>query len=396
MSARRKVCIVVASRANYGRIKAVLQAVRAHPALELQLIVGASALLERFGRAIDVIRADGFEPNATVYLVIEGETPVTMAKSTGLAIIELATIFENLKPDIVLTVADRYETMATAVASAYMNIPLAHTQGGEVTGSIDESVRHAITKLAHVHFPTTEMSRERLIRMGEDPARIFMTGCPSIDAIASIDLTIPKDFFARTGVGGPIDPGSRYLLVVQHPVTTEYEEAAAQVDGTIEAIRRLKHPTVWLWPNVDAGSDVISKRLRVFRERERPAYLHLYRNFSVEDYARVMASSGCVVGNTSSSLREGAFLGAPAVNIGTRQQGRERAGNVIDVDYSADAIERAIRFQLSNGRYPQSTLYGDGKAAARIAEHLATVPLKPIQKALSYDFSSFPGIPTTR
>lgn len=396
MSARRKVCIVVASRANYGRIKAVLQAVRDHPALELQLIVGASALLERFGRAIDVIRADGFEPNATVYLVIEGETPVTMAKSTGLAIIELATIFENLKPDIVLTVADRYETIATAVASAYMNIPLAHTQGGEVTGSIDESVRHAITKLAHIHFPTTEVSRERLIRMGEDPARIFTTGCPSVDAIASLDLAIPKDFFARTGVGGPIDPASRYLLVLQHPVTTEYEEAAAQIDATIEAIRRLKHPTVWLWPNVDAGSDVISKRLRVFREHEHPAYLYLCKNFSVENYARVMASAGCVVGNSSSGIREGAFLGAPTVNIGTRQQGRERAGNVIDVECNADAIERAIRFQLSNGRYPQSTLYGDGKAAERIAEHLATVPLKPIQKTLSYDFSSFPGIPTTR
>lgn len=386
VSSKRKVCVVVASRANYARIKAVLHAIRAYPDLELQLIVAASALLYRFGRAIEVILADGFEPNATVYLVVEGETPVTMAKSTGLAIIELATIFENLKPDIVLTVADRYETLATGVAAAYMNIPLAHTQGGEVTGSIDESVRHAVTRLAHIHFVATELARERLIRMGEDPARVFMTGCPSIDAIAPIDMTLPQDFFIRTGVGAPIDPSSRYLLVVQHPVTTEYEETARQIDATIEAIRRLKHPTVWLWPNVDAGSDVISKRLRMLREHERPDYLHLYRNFSVEDFARVMNTAGCMVGNTSASLREGAFLGVPAVNIGTRQQGRERAENVIDAPHDPDKIEQAIRFQLSNGRYPRSTLYGDGKAAGRIAEHLATVPLKPIQKTLSSEF----------
>lgn len=381
---RRKICIVVASRANYGRIKAVLQAVRAHPRLELQLVVGASALLERFGRVIDVIRSDGFEPDETVYLVVEGETPVTMAKSTGLAIIELATIFQKLQPDIVLTVADRYETLATAVAASYMNIALAHTQGGEVTGSIDESVRHAITKLAHIHFPATDLSRERLLKMGEDPDRVFTTGCPSIDAIASIDLALSEGIFTHTGVGGPIDPKSRYLLVLQHPVTTEYEEVGSQIDATIEAIRRLAHPTVWLWPNVDAGSDIISKRLRVFREHSRPEYLHLYRNFPVEDYARVMNAAGCVVGNTSSSLREGAYLGTPTVNIGTRQQGRERAANVIDVPYQADAIEQAIRLQLSNGRYPSSKLYGDGRASSRIAEHLATVPVTPLQKKLSY------------
>ena len=170
----RKVCIVVNSRANYARIKSVMHAVRSHPDLALQLIVGASALLYRFGSAIDVVRSDGFEPVATCHMVIEGDTPATMAKSTGLGIVELTTIFEKLAPDIVLTVADRYETLATAVSASYMNIPLAHTQGGEVTGSIDESVRHAITKFAHIHFPATHLSRPNYLeRMGEDPTRIF-------------------------------------------------------------------------------------------------------------------------------------------------------------------------------------------------------------------------------
>ena len=203
---KRKICVVVASRANYGRIKSVLKAIDEHPQLQLQLVVSASALLERFGKVVNIIERDGFKIEAKVYIVIEGETPTTMAKSTGLAIVELSTIFENLKPDIVLTVADRYETMATAIAASYMNIPLAHTQGGEVTGSIDESVRHAVTKLAHVHFPSTELSRQRLIKMGEAPENVYLTGCPSLDIINDLDFSMDSDFFEKyTGVGARID-----------------------------------------------------------------------------------------------------------------------------------------------------------------------------------------------
>src|SRR4029079_6719023 len=175
---KRKICVVVNSRANYGRIKTVMRAVTEHPKLELQLIVGASALLHRFGSVIDVIRADGFEPTAVVHSMVEGETPTTMAKSTGLGILELASQFENIKPDVVLTVADRFETISTAIAASYMNIPVAHTQGGEVTGSIDESVRHAITKLSPFQFPATELAARRVVAMGEDPAWVFNVGCP--------------------------------------------------------------------------------------------------------------------------------------------------------------------------------------------------------------------------
>src|SRR5947207_13677681 len=205
---RRTVCVVVNSRANYGRIKSVLAAIRARPDLELQLILGASALLYRFDNGRQIIEAGGFTPTATVYTIVEGETPTTMEKSTGLAILELATLFENLKPDIVLTVADRFETMATAVAASYMNIPLAHTQGGEVTGSIDESVRHAVTKLAHLHFPATEASARRVLAMGEDPETVHMLGCPSIDLVAQTDLGLREDALNEFGgVGSPIDAG---------------------------------------------------------------------------------------------------------------------------------------------------------------------------------------------
>ena len=257
---KRRVCVVVNSRANYGRIKSVLQAVRKTPDLELKLIVGASALLYRFGEVNKVLKADGFEANATVYSIVEGETPTTMAKSTGLAIMELATQFENLKPDVVITVADRFETMATAVAASYMNIPLAHTQGGEVTGSIDESVRHAVTKLSHLHFAATERAAEYVIRMGEDPETVHWTGCPAIDVIAGIDLSLPEDIFVRyMGVGPDIDPEKPYIVVLQHPVTTEWKEGQQQVEETLYAIEAMRMQTVWLWPNVDAGSDRVSK-----------------------------------------------------------------------------------------------------------------------------------------
>lgn len=383
----RTVGVVVNSRANYGRIKSVLTAIQARPDLELQLIVGASALLYRFGNVRQIIERDGFTPAATVYTIVEGETPTTMAKSTGLGILELATLFENLKPDIVLTVADRFETMATAVAASYMNIPLAHTQGGEVTGSIDESVRHAVTKLAHLHFPATERAADNLIRMGEDPATVFCTGCPSIDIVAGLDLSLPRDIFkSYLGVGAEIDPGRPYLVVLQHPVTTEYGRGLEQINETLKAVTAFGMQTVWLWPNVDAGSDDISKGLRMYREKHHPANLHFYRNFAVEDYARLIDNAACLVGNSSSALREGAFLGVPAVNIGTRQQGREHGPNVVHVDYRADDILGGIRAQVAHGKYERSTLFGDGSAGKRIADVLATAPLS-VQKRLAYPTS---------
>lgn len=378
---KRKVCVVVASRANYGRIKSVLKAIEEHPDLELQLIVAASALLYRFGSVVDVIKKDGFRVNGTVYIIVEGENPSTMAKSTGLALIELATQFENLKPDIVLTVADRFETIATAIAASYMNIPVAHTQGGEITGSIDESVRHAITKLAHVHFTATDLSTKRLIRMGEDPSMIFQTGCPSLDNIGDIALSLDGVFERYGGTGAPIDPRKPYLVVLQHPVTTEYGKGFEQINETLKAVSELRMQTIWFWPNVDAGSDDISKGLRMFREKHNPDYIHFYRNFSVEDYACLVNNCACLVGNSSSAIREGAFLGVPAVNIGSRQAGRERGKNVIDADYSYKEICSAIKKQLAHGKYEQVYIYGDGKAGERIAGILAEIEVR-VQKRL--------------
>lgn len=380
----RKVCIVVASRANYGRIKSVLQAVKQHPELKLQVVVAASALLYRFGSVVDVMRADGFEPDATCHTVIEGNAPVTMAKSTGLGIIELATIFEGLNPDIVLTVADRYETLATAVAASYMNIPLAHTQGGEITGSIDESVRHAITKLAHIHFPASQRAAENVIRMGEDPKKVILTGCPAMDLLVDIDLKLPKDFFERGGGVGPIiDQAKPYMVVLQHPVTTEYGLGTTQIEATLNAVMKIGIQTVWLWPNVDAGSDDISKFLRTFREHNPSAPIHFFKNFTPENYARLIANCACLVGNSSSAIREGAFLGVPAVNIGSRQYGRECSSNVIHVQNDTKQIESAILTQLAHGHFEHSPIFGKGDAGYKIADALSHLNLC-IKKTLYY------------
>jgi UDP-hydrolysing UDP-N-acetyl-D-glucosamine 2-epimerase len=382
--AKAKVAVVVNSRANYGRIKSVLRAIKNHPDLELHLIVGASALLWRFGNVAEQIRADGFDVNAVVYSIVEGENPTTMAKSTGMGIMELATQFENARPDVVITVADRFETMATAIAASYMNIPLAHTQGGELTGSIDESVRHAITKLAHIHFPATEKAKKNIIRMGEAPEMVFLTGCPAMDIVADLDLTPTDDLLPRyKGVGPELDINQPYLVVLQHPVTTEYGSGMDQINETLKAVKSIHIQTVWLWPNVDAGSDDISKGLRMFRENEKPDYIHFYRHFSVEDYAKLIANCRCLVGNSSSGIREGSFLGVPSVDIGTRQAFRERGENCVNVDYNHKEIEEAVRSQMKSGPYPTNDLYGDGKAGERIADILAMVDIG-VQKRLMY------------
>jgi UDP-hydrolysing UDP-N-acetyl-D-glucosamine 2-epimerase len=268
-----------------------------------------------------------------------------------------------------------------------MNIPLAHTMGGEVTGTIDESIRHAITKLAHIHFPANQDSADRILRLGEEPHGVHVVGCPRIDLLAEVlangSPSLDAEWLDREGVGGHISTDEPFLLVSQHPVTTEYGQAEGQIAETLMALHDLRMPTVMLWPNVDAGSEDVSRGMRKFREAHNPEYIRFYKNFPVETYLRLMHSAACLVGNSSASIREGAFIGAPAVNIGSRQDGRERASNVIDVGHDRIAIAEAIRRQLKHGRYAPAHLYGDGQAGARIADILARTSLS-VQKRIQY------------
>jgi len=364
-----------------------MRAVKDHPDLRLQLVVGASALLDRFGSVVDVIEADGFTPDARVTMIVEGETPATMAKSTGLGLLELPTMFELLKPDVVVSVGDRFETMSTAIAAAYMNIPVAHTMGGEISGTIDESIRHAVTKLAHMHFPANKAAADRIIRMGEPPETVYAVGCPRIDLVSEIAHGrngIPhEEWLDREGVGAHVDVTKPFLLVNQHPVTTEYGQGKDQIRETLWALHELKMPTIMLWPNVDAGSEDIARGMRKFREHHKLEFIRFYKNFPVETYLRLMKSAACLIGNSSSSIREGAFLGTPAVNVGSRQDGRERGPNIIDAPYDRAAIADAVRRQVAHGPYVPAHIYGDGTAGVRIADVLARTPLH-VQKRIQY------------
>ena len=318
----KKICVVVASRANYGRVKYLMEAIKLNKNLELQLLVGASTLLERFGSAVEVIKADGFNPLRSLHYVLEGETLATQAKSTGLGIIELASAFDDLKPDMVVTVADRYETMATAIASTYQNIPLIHLQGGEVSGNIDDRVRHAITQLSDYHFVASQQSADRVISMGCDKDHVFNFGCPSMDVLNNIDLNLDNKLMKKyEGVGCEIDWEKKFILMVQHPVTTSYGQGYDQVIETLNALKELdRYQKVILWPNIDAGSDKVSKAIRIFREGNPQIDFGYFKNFSPEDYARVLNAAACCVGNSSSFIRECSFLGTPSVIIGDRQE----------------------------------------------------------------------------
>jgi UDP-hydrolysing UDP-N-acetyl-D-glucosamine 2-epimerase len=386
MNNKRTICVVVTARPSYSRIKTALSAIKAHPKLNLQLVVAGSALLDRYGSAVHYIEKDGFKIDEKVFMVLEGGNKTAMAKTTGLGVLELANVFYNLNPDAVITIADRFETIATTIAATYQNIPLIHIQGGEVTGNIDEKVRHANTKMADIHLVASEDAKKRVIKMGENPEMVFNTGCPSIDLAKEVSLNPELNFNPIDkygGVGEEVEWEKGYLVVMQHPVTTEYNLAREQVTITLKAIERLGLPTFWFWPNVDAGADGTSGGIRAFREKNNPENIHFFKNMEPDDFLKLIKNSMVLIGNSSVGIRESAFLGIPVVNIGTRQNRRQRGDNVEDVDYNTNQIIEAINKQIEHGSYKSSYIYGDGNAGSRIADILAELPLR-FHKTITY------------
>jgi UDP-hydrolysing UDP-N-acetyl-D-glucosamine 2-epimerase len=354
----RRVLAVVTARPSYSRIKSALVALRARSDVELLIVAAASALVTRFGRVVDEMRADGFDVAAEVSSVVEDDTLANSALSTGLLTIQLAGAFERLQPDVVVTVGDRHETLATATAASYQHIPLCHVQGGEVTGSIDDKVRNAVTQLADVHCVATDRAADNVMdqRDAINRARgvqnyVHVTGCPSIDLAAQLD----RDAWHSRAKQG--------VIVLQHPVTDEADEAYAQMVTTIRGVAH--QPLVsYFWPGEDAGGSAMCKALRMANARP-------VRNQPPLEFLRMLLGARVLVGNSSVGIRECSFLGVPVVNIGTRQRGRERGPNVIDVPHDVAAIREAVEWQVQHGPYESSTLYGDGHAGERIAAVLA-------------------------
>ncbi|MDP7365938.1 MAG: UDP-N-acetylglucosamine 2-epimerase [Candidatus Pacebacteria bacterium] len=371
---KRKICFVITSVIHYGRNKILLEELKKHKDVELQIIVGASALLSEYGDVLSTMKKDGFKCSAKIIMTLAGGSPVAMAKTAGIGITEFATVFENLEPDIVIIRGDRYEMLAVALAASYLNIPIAHIEGGDLSGTIDESVRHAITKLSHIHFSTNDLSKDRIIRMGEQSDFVFNVGSPDIEFIARKKYKAHNKLVNYFGVGDSVNIDKPYLLVLNHPVTTEYGKNRKHTLELLNAIHELNIPTIWFWPNVDAGTDEVSKAIRVFRENNNSKHIRFIKYLPPEEFTGLLKKTLCVVGNSSSGIKECSYLGIPAVNIGSRQNGRMRGNNVIDVSkHRKNDIKKAIRQQLKVGKYKQDNLYYKKNTGKTIAGVLAKI-----------------------
>jgi UDP-hydrolysing UDP-N-acetyl-D-glucosamine 2-epimerase len=375
----KHIAICLTSRGNYARAGTILHELNDNPDADLDIIVGGASVIRKYGTLTEILEEDGLPVTDTFHNVIEGGKPISAAKTTGLSMMEFANELDSLDPDAVITIADRYETMAVTLAASYLNIPVLHTQGGELTGSIDDKVRHATTKMADYHFVATEQSKRIVESLGEKRERVFNVGCPSIDLAKDImengDETYdPQKEYA--GVGSDVDVTEEYLVIQYHPVPTDYQSQYEKTWELINAVDEVDVPAFWFWPNMDAGTDQVSKAMREFRNRRQPENIRFYINLRPRDYLTVVSNSACLVGNSSVGIRECSYLGQSALNIGERQMYRERAENVLDVPCKEEDITEGIETQLESGGYRRSTLYGDGAAGEKISRIISDLDLE--------------------
>jgi GDP/UDP-N,N'-diacetylbacillosamine 2-epimerase (hydrolysing) len=376
-----KVLTLVERRADYSRMRPILNELYKDPYFEIYLIVTGMCLLDVHGKDIDYIHEDGFVINAEVPMFEENSrnTNASMVRALAKVLDGITTEIEKFQPDLVLTGYDIGANLATTIAAAHMNIPVAHVQGGEVTGTIDESIRHAMSKFAHIHFPATEDAKNRLIRLGENPENIFNVGCPSIDTIMQTPK-IDKEYLENKF---DIDFSKPCILLIQHPVTTESSESRNQILTTIGVIKEMGIQALIALPNNDAGSSEIIDEIK-------KSGLSWYPSLSTNEFVNVYRNVGAIVGNSSSGIHESSTFGIPAVNIGTRQQDRERAGNVIDVGYDKKSIKAGIEKALFDVEYRKAVEntqnpYGDGESSKRIVNLLKTVNLSGIVQKRFYE-----------
>jgi UDP-hydrolysing UDP-N-acetyl-D-glucosamine 2-epimerase len=382
----RRVAIPIATRGNHAKTKSIVRAMDDRDDVDAETILTGGAILARFGDYGAVMSAEGRAPDHVVPYLVDGETAMAMAQSSGRAVAAFAEHFARTRPDIVFVIADRYEALAFAQAAMCLNIPIAHLEGGEISGSIDERIRHAITKLSHIHLVASDEAAERLCRMGEAEQTVHVVGTPSFDLVDAMnmdDLKPLHDALEERGTGAPIDLAEPFVLVSLMPDVMDMEGGAALVEEAGAAALALDMQVVWLSPNMDAGSNVIAENLRGFRGRHPQAPIRYLPSLPFEAYGRCLAHALCFLGNSSSGIREGAFLGVPVVNIGTRQTDRRRGMNVVDCPADRSIILEKAREQIRHGRYDSDPLYGDGRTGVQVAEILATAPLE-IDKRMTY------------
>ncbi|MFT5871850.1 MAG: GDP/UDP-N,N'-diacetylbacillosamine 2-epimerase (hydrolyzing) [Clostridium sp.] len=381
---KRKIAVITGTRADYGIFYHVLKEIEKHESLDLKLIVCGMHLCPEYGMTINEIEKDGFVVSDKFETILASDTGTAMAKSIGLSIISMAQCFDRIKPDILLILGDRGEMLAAATAAIHMNIPVAHIHGGEVTGTVDESVRHAITKLSHIHFPANEDSMQRIIKLGEKEENIFVVGAPGLDYIKRTKYLSRIEMLKRFNL-----KDDKIFLLTQHPVTTERDMVGWQIRETLDAIVELGYQTIVSYPNSDNGGREIIRIIEEYRAKY--PFLKVFKNLSQVEYLSFLEIAAVMIGNSSSGIIEAPSFKLPVVNIGSRQEGRLRACNIIDVPYGKEAIkiginkaidDESFKKQLENCTNP----YGDGKASGKIAEILSKVLVdrKLIQKKITY------------
>lgn len=388
MSARGKtvqrVCVITGTRAEYGLLKPVIREIHSS-GLELRLVVAGMHLSHEFGNTVSDIEGDGFHIGAYIDMGLSRDTNAAMTKSIGIGIYGITQALESLDPDVVLVLGDRVEAFVGAVSGAGLNKVVAHIHGGERSkGGLDESMRHAITKFAHVHFVATERSRERVIRMGERPETIFKVGAPGLDPILSTKLYERRELEHRLG----FSLRETFLLVVQHSVSTDPDNAPSQMRETLEAVKQIGHQTILIYPNSDAGG---RRMIEVIESYRSEPWLHVFPSLDHLTYLSLLKHTSVLVGNSSSGVIEAPSFHVPVVNIGIRQAGRERSTNILDVAHHRTEIQQAIQRALTDPEFHtqiQSCVnpYGDGKASKRIVEVLARIEITPdlLQKQITY------------
>lgn len=383
MANKRKIIAITGYRSEYLKQRSVLFALKNREDIQLKIIAIGPHNLDRFGNTYQDILDDGFKISYQLYTHTEGDSTAAMVQSITSVANQLSPILLYEQPDIVLLCADRFEMYGAATAAAFNNMIIGHIEGGEVTGTIDESVRHCITKLSHIHFPSTDLSRQRIIRMGEK--NVFNFGCPFMDYIKTLE--IDKDRYNFLKKNFPLlQKFDNYGIIIQHPVTTEYKQSYKQMQITLNAVQNYGLPCLLIWPNADSGSEKMCKAIRDHQRKygNKSKIVDAWRTMPVDLYLNLLYHSSCLIGNSSSGIREAFVYGVGVVNIGSRQNGRERTKNVVDTNYEKEEIIKALKKSLNVKIYDQN-LYGDGNAGIKIANKLATIDISYLLEKKFYD-----------
>jgi len=379
----RTVAYISGTRADYGLMMPVLKAITDSTSLDLKIIATGMHVMPEFGETISDIKRDGFKPYK-ILATYGRDTRDSMANFAGEFIQKVTSKIDNIKPNFIMVLGDRAEMLAGAIAGTYLGIPVAHVHGGDISSTVDESVRHAITKLSHIHFPATEKSAERLVKMGEEPWRVHVVGSPAVDGILYGRCTPTEELTAKFD----LDESEPLLLVIQHPVSLEVDRAADDVQETLEAIQELDLQTVIIFPNADAGGRAMIRTINKYKNNR---HLRIFKSLARPDYVGLMKMAAIMVGNSSSGIIEAPALRLPVVNVGTRQEGRERSCNVTDVGYNKAQIFAAVKQILDDPEIKErikdcKNPYGDGRASKRIVKVLsdARIDDELLQKRITY------------